>query len=268
MPKVSYEEKISRLTGGAPQSLGDYLMVSTLLGLELTTILLTPRTRNIRGLNQFSKDLENWGCTTNEDLRRIKKTYYRLKSQGLIEYGKQTLKQPLITAKGKARLEQLHPQYDPQRIWDGNLYVITYDIPETHRYQRNRLLDILHQYKCAKLHQSVWVTPYNPREILTEKIDKINQIGSVVISDLATEDGMVGAETLPQLMYRIYNLENLNDQYQSFIYRYQKSGDPIKAYYEFNQILGADPQLPFSLLPEYFKGQEAYQLFRKITHQK
>ncbi len=119
------------------------------------------------------------------------------------------------------------------------------------------------------LQASVWLTPYNPKEVLREFIEERKLAGQVLISDLG-EDGSIGEEDLRELVVRVYNLEDLENRYVEFIQKWggkKKLNDSEKTriYFAFTSILMGDPQLPFELLPEDWAGNNAYKLFRFLT---
>ena len=166
---------------------------------------------------------------------------------------------PEITKEGRERLASIIPTYHEKRVWDNRMYLITYDIPETHRKQRNILRESLQRLGCGRLQDSVWITPYNPTDVLTELIQQNNLQGTVIISTIG-KDGSIGDESLPALIIRIYCLDEINDRYKKWI-------DEVKtcehidhwAVLKYLAILQDDPQLPFALLPSWWQGDTAYQ---------
>lgn len=122
---------------------------------------------------------------------------------------------------------------------------------------------------CGKLQNSVWVTPYNPREILEDFVERNELKGAVIISAVGDKEN-VGEETLAELVARVYDLDELHWQYLQFnkkYYRYKKFEPETKqqVVFDFLSILKDDPQLPFSLLPSDWAGKEAYEIFKKGT---
>jgi len=137
--------------------------------------------------------------------------------------------------------------------------LVTYDIPETHRKQRNILRESLQRIGCGRLQDSVWMTPYNPTDILTDVVEHNNLQGTVIISTIG-KDGSIGEESLPELIIRIYCLEELNKRYIVWLEE-AKNRKQIDHWIilKYLSILQEDPQLPFSLLPSWWKGDVAYQ---------
>ena len=265
MGKVSYSEKMLRYSNNNVSTLGDMLLLTTLLGTEL---IISGKPRTSIGARNRVEELKNFGKWSLRNHKQIKKTYYRLKRQGLIELIKEeAYTKPQITKQGQKRLEALLPSYESTRVWDGNLYIITYDINEKRRYDRDKLRKYLKKLGCAMMQQSVWITPYNPRKPLKDFIKSRKLVTSVIISDVATEEGLVGSETVPQLVERVYALESINERYVNFI---EKASDKKavlpKLFLEYNNILRSDPQLPFPLLPKYWQGDKAHETFLSLNN--
>jgi CRISPR-associated endonuclease Cas2 len=175
---------------------------------------------------------------------------------------------PAITASGKHRLQDVLPHYDEIRTWDHRLHAITYDIPETKHKTRDRLRVNLYRMGCAKLQESVWVTPYNPIDILREFVKQNKIEGTVIVSDLG-KDASIGDESMHAVIVRLYNIASLNDRYIEWLQKYANSSMTYIAFIQYMAILRDDPQLPFALLPPWWKGGKAYEkikpLLRKMS---
>lgn len=88
-------------------------------------------------------------------------------------------------------------------------------------------------------------------------------VGSILVSDIG-KDGSVGDEKIEDLLIRVYHLDNLNNRYKEFIGSCQKGAKVgVNLYFSYLSILRDDPQLPFPLLPKWWKGDVAYNLFNK-----
>lgn len=167
---------------------------------------------------------------------------------------------PEITEAGKKRLAQLLPVYDDKRTWDGRIHLITYDIPEKQEQDRSALRDFIKKIGGAHLQDSVWITPYNPIDTLRSFIAEHRLTGTVIISDLGT-DGSIGEEDVKSLVVRLWRLDLLNDRYNEWL-KVAKHTKPMDAWMvvSYLSILKDDPQLPFSILPSWWKGDESYHL--------
>lgn len=195
----------------------------------------------------------------------IKRALTSLKHRGFIQGTRRLdLETMQITKEGRARLHQLLPSYKAKRTWDGRLYLVTYDIPESQKHERELLRSFLKTLGGAMLQESVWLIPYNPREIIRTFVDDRDLAAVVIVSDMG-RDGAIGEEDVKTLIRRIYHLDELNERYDEFIgwCDGQKRMNPLGAA-KFLSILHDDPQLPFPLLPDDWRGDEAYKLYRKL----
>ncbi len=165
---------------------------------------------------------------------------------------------PKITQAGRQRLAAIIPIYDDVRIWDGRMHLVTYDIPEKHRDKRDALREQLRKIGAGKLQNSVWLTPYNPIDLLREFIQKERLGGTVVVSDMG-KDGSIGEEDLGSLLVRLWQLDKINDYYAEWLAEAKRS-DRLDHWMlvSYLSILKSDPQLPFPLLPKWWKGDQAY----------
>ncbi len=165
---------------------------------------------------------------------------------------------PAITEEGKRRLSAVIPKYDEVRIWDGRLHLVTYDIPEKRKTEREMLRIYLRRLGCGKLQNSVWIMPYNPIDVLRTYIEEKQLSGTIIISDLG-HDASIGEEDIRALIVRVYELEKLNKRYEEWLTEVDDYGT-VDHYFLvlFLSILRDDPQLPFALLPPWWKGNKAY----------
>lgn len=191
----------------------------------------------------------------------IKDALKHARRRGWIQKGTKRGAPPAITAQGRRRLTEILPHYDPTRTWDGRMHLITYDIPEKRRQDRDLLRMYLRRLGCGKLQDSVWMTPYNPIDIIRSFIEEQRLGGTVIISDLGA-GGSIGEEDLVSLVVRIYPLETLDDRYSEWFDEAQERGVDHWMVMGYLAILRDDPQLPFPLLPAWWKGDKAYALIK------
>lgn len=193
----------------------------------------------------------------------IKRAIENAREKGLIKRTKRKRTWPEITKAGKKRLASIIPQYDEKRIWDSRLYLVTYDIPETRKKDRELLREYLKRIGAGLIQESVWFTPYNPRGIVQEFIKERELAGTVIVSDIG-KDGSIGEEDIKDLIIKVYKLDEINKDYQEFL---EKFKDSAATFFEISfaywRILRRDPQLPFELLPSNWQGEKAYQVVLK-----
>ncbi len=200
----------------------------------------------------FLQDI-NYEIIKNAIVTAWKKQYIKRKRHAL----------PEITEEGKRRLFEVLPSYHENRAWDGRLHTVTYDIPEKKRKARDLLRRYLRRLGCAKLQESVWLTPYNPIDVLRTFISEKEIEGTVIVSDLGA-DASIGEETMEGLISRLYGLEALNTRYSEWLDDFSKKPMDFEAFVRFLAILKDDPQLPFSLLPKQWMGDKAYMRMKPL----
>ncbi len=194
----------------------------------------------------------------------FKQIISKLRRQGYIKKAPYSKTELEITKIGKERIAALLPVYQTTRPWDGYLYLISYDIPEIRHTSRDLLRRYLKTVGCARLQESLWITPYNPRKLLDDFMRERGIDGTVLVSKLG-KDGAVGEEGLQGLLERVYGLQSLNDRYKDFIsLASQKSIQKFQLAVEFHHIIVDDPQLPFELLPKNWSSERANSLYLKL----
>lgn len=240
--------------------LSDYLLLQILTGFEISTGgygSRNVRRSSERAMDEFLTTVESRGIKKNQASR----SFQSLRSSGYLRYpvGQGS---PQITEVGLRRLKSILSIYDERRVWDGKLYVVTYDIPERRRRERGILREALVKIGCGKMQDSVWITPYDPRGVLKDLVFTHKIAGYVVVSEVGSQ-GMLGGESFQTLVGKIYRLDNLSRDYAQFTEKYQD--DWLSPYlpWDFLAILRNDPQLPFPLLPKDWPGKRAYEIYRK-----
>lgn len=207
-----------------------------------------------------AEDLDQFDYTT------LKRSFLYLKKNGFVQIVKDSLTTPKITEAGRKKLTSAIPFYDEKRVWNGKVYLITYDLPREKNNIRNVLRSYLKKIGAGMLQQSVWITPYNPTDVLKKFFEEKDLNELVIISSIG-KDGTIGNMDLKQLMEKVYNLCLLNERYREFIVETEeRKFTPGQCIFNFLSILNNDPQLPFALLPEDWVGQKAYLLFKKIKY--
>lgn len=201
------------------------------------------------------------------NFQKIKSACNRLKQKGLIQYLREKETLPKITKLGENRLKRIIPFYDKERIWDGLIYVISYDLPRKKNKERDYLRRYLKKINCGMLQQSIWITPYNPTILLSNFINKNNLDGELLIISSIGKDSTVGGMSKAELMRKVYPLIRINMRYGEFIYNF-KNGKINRdgLVFLYLSILRDDPQIPFSLLPDDWLGEKANMLFNKLNN--
>lgn len=218
--------------------------------------------RNKRGMieEKVQEDLEEFNYQT------FKRACNRLKQKGFIQLIKEADTLPKITEAGEKRVKRLIPFYDKKRIWDGRIYLVTYDLPVKKNKERDCLRIFLKRIGCGMLQQSIWVTPYNPTILLKEFIEEHDLLEELVLVSSVERNGAIGGMTFSELIEKVYDLSSINEKYKVFIKEAENNKETRKKslIFQFLSILRVDPQLPFELLPGDWAGREAYRLFKGL----
>lgn len=176
-----------------------------------------------------------------------------------------------ITDAGYKHLRDLVPKYTaPQdRLWDGSLYLVMFDIPENLSRSRDKLRRKLLEIDFRLLQKSTWVGFENPRESLRQIIDW-NELDDFVLICRIKKGGFITDKPLRPLMAKVFKLDLQNSRYQAFLDRVkelpQNSADQkdkiVDLALRFLAILKADPQLPEKLLPPDWLGDQAFAAYQ------
>lgn len=252
-------KKIKQVTDGLFSNLVDFVLYTLLLlpassfGKQSTSIGVY---KMFNEADMLQKDI---------NYKSFKNALRKLKEKGLIKSLKDWTNQQIATKEGIKRLKSIVPFYDEERFWDGNLYLIQYDVPRKQNRIRNILRDLfLKKLRAVKLQQSLYLLFYNPQDLIKQFLkDKPNFEGNILISKL-TKDGILG-EDLMQFIWKQSGLADLNEKYRNFIDKYNKiiTSSSSEMAKDFFSILKQDPQVPFALLPDEYLGDKAYLLFQK-----
>lgn len=167
-----------------------------------------------------------------------------------------------ITLEGQERLESILPKYFGEKKWNGKWYIVAYDIPEKKRWLREILRRNLEDLDFGALHKSLWISPYN----FLGDIEKIVKQYNLETYILLAISNRVGREPSEILAERLWNLEEINDQYKEFIKDVgNKKLTRSQALFRYLAILHQDPQLPIELLPSDWQGKTAHKIYQKLV---
>lgn len=260
MRKKLFAQKILQATEGLIATTTDLILFLTILPFSMAGAYTQhDASRRVEDVLRLVKEDINY--------RTIKNAIGKLAAAGLIT--KKSTRNSLdiaITTLGKQRIEAIIPLYHEERPWDGHLYLVSYDVPSKPKRKRDLLREYLRRIGAVLLQESLWLTPYNPRDIINDFGNSHEIGGSILVSRLGT-DGAIGEENIEDLVRRVYQLDKLNKRYAEFIDTYEPQKNPESvfsvstAYYA---ILKDDPQLPFELLPPDFLGEKAFHMYQSF----
>jgi len=253
MAKENFKKQIIKISEGLLSSLTNLILVFVNCGYEFITDPKTARSLGY-GLYKIDKRMEKINYLT------IKRAIKNAREKGWI---KEDLR---ISREGKRRLENIFLKYSPPGQWDGSWYLVSFDIPEKLHGKRDILRENLKTLGFGKLQNSVWISAYNLLGDV-QKIVKNYSLGPYVILAISSKVGQMNSKNLAE---KIWKLSEIQNKYKRFIddFKNKQSFSVPKLYFKYHNILRGDPFLPKQLLPETWKGKEAYKLYLRLTNKK
>jgi len=201
------------------------------------------------------------------DERMRKLNYLSIKRAITYAQQKGWIKENLVlTAEGQKRLKNIFPEYIPPSRWNGNWYLVNFDIPEKLHRIRDILREKLKILGFGKLQNSIWISPYNFLGDV-EKIIKEYNLTPYVILSISEKVGRIESKILAE---KIWKISETQRKYQEFVSEFEKKENlsPSEVFFKYHSILRQDPLLPKELLPEDWLGEEAYKLYSRLIKRK
>lgn len=191
---------------------------------------------------------------------KVRQALHIAKRNKLISHNYQTL-----TPAGQDRLLDALPKFKRHPVWSGSLWLITYDIAENHKQDRDSLRNFLIDQGFGRLQDSIYLSPFDPTDQVRKGVRQLSIQGEVLISRMG-KDGHLGDMDLNELIAHVYDLDSIQTRYQFFITKLTNHPvNPQNApflFLEYLSILKQDPQLPPQLLPPDWGGDKAYKLVK------
>lgn len=250
------KKKIQKATFGLTDALTNVALYTLYVGLNM------PGGKGPAGVHRAFNEADN--LIAQLDAKQFRRALYNLSQKGLISSIKQAAALPRITKAGIRKLEETFPIYDTKRVWDKNIYLVVYDISSENDHKRDVLRGKLDSLKAVMLQKSVYLTCYNPSEIIEYITKEYAITEQVLVSTVDPKNAFSHIVDLREYLWEIYDLEKVNDRYSRFIDK-AKDYSRTKVIFSFLSIVDDDPQLPFALLLNKYLGDRAYLLFRKLV---
>jgi DNA-binding transcriptional regulator PaaX len=256
--KKEVSEKVKKISEGVVSTAVDLVLISLYFGFEFAYAGYSAR--------GYRADEKAYRALSEFNHQTLVRAFKHLKQKGLIRVTKEKTALPKITAEGRKKLSSLIPHYDKKRIWDERIYLVTYDLPVTNDKDRNLLREFLKKIGCGMMQHSVWITPYNPKELIEEFVKARRLDNHLVIVSSLGKDGTIGDCELSDLLDEVYKLTELDTRYAEFIAKVEGGELSTRGQILFSylSILRDDPQLPFELLPDGWLGEKAYRLIMHV----
>jgi phenylacetic acid degradation operon negative regulatory protein len=248
--KSKLKKEVFKISEGILASLTDLTLVFVNFGCALLT---DPA---------FGRSLPH---TLSEMDKRMEKINYASIKRAII-YARQKgwIKGDLeISKEGRERLENIFPEYSSPVKWKGDWYLVNFDIPKKLNRKRDILRENLKILGFGKLQDSIWISPYNFLGNV-EKIVKEYFLTPYVIFSVSNQVGRIESKNLAE---KIWGLSKVNELYQRFLFKFEnkKNVSSFEVFFQYHNISSQDPCLPKELLPENWKGEDAYGLYSRIT---
>jgi phenylacetic acid degradation operon negative regulatory protein len=163
--------------------------------------------------------------------------------------------------------------------WDGVWRILTYSVPEEKRDLRNQIRQELVWTGFGLLSNSVWVSP-NPLEKQIMDMIKTYHLEPYTILFSSTS---VVSHSDQEVVEKGWNLNEISEEYDQFINKYQEKYDEFKEkiwngtisdsecfiwrtnlVHEYRKFLFKDPGFPLDILPANWSGIKARELFWNI----
>jgi len=206
--------------------------------------------------------------------RMWKKGWLKRRRVGRKSYYSLTKKSEKLLAAGAQRI------FEPEDgEWSGDWYLVGYNIPESHRHERNKLRRQLTWMGCGAFNTAIWISPWDVTERVLE-VSRRLEIEDYVQVFRARHLGFTDPKVLAS---RCWDLERINSQYASFVEKYEPllerdcdsqtdwdDVDPAACFttrfmllHEYREFPFVDPHLPPELLPSDWVSDRAAQLFKE-----
>lgn len=204
-------------------------------------------------------------------LNTLRKELSILKKQGLIEKSQRYRKPiPQITRSGRLKITPYLP-HKKYGDWDKLWRLVIFKIPENERKYRTQLRQKLFELGFKKIQKGVYISPHP----FFPTINRLsNELGIRQYLQLIEAEKI---DRPKQAIQKIWDLYQINQEYQNFIKETQKTlrqaqGKqkfwPLSAKkleQQFFQIYQEDPHLPEEFLPKNWQAGRAYQIYKKIA---
>lgn len=214
--------------------------------------------------------------------RAARSTLSRMKRNGWLSAKREgRLSMYELTLKGKNLLDVSRQRLFGPRPgeWDGHWNLVTYSLPQEMRPLRHQLRTRLSWLGYGMLEPGTMIAANPNKEEVLNLFQDLNVGEFVHFFSSATLELPVAKD----IVRRCWDLEDLNNRYQEFIERHRKDyvrfqrivdegGELICdecfvhrfwASYEYSAFPRQDPNLPSSLLPSSWRGEEAIELLTR-----
>jgi phenylacetic acid degradation operon negative regulatory protein len=203
------------------------------------------------------------------------KLFERLEKGGLIEKtgrGRHAVFQ--ITDAGRRLVRYEGPSVHWAVPWDGSWRVVTFDVPEVRRRDRQILWRALRDRKLGLLQRSVWIWPHP----LEEMLSKVIQAEGIPECFCGFTSRNLFFCTDTEVVASAWNWEEIDRRQQGYLDHPSLATKPLSSARELSQLaalarserqayqwaFSLDPWLPQSLWPKHYEGLRVEQEHRRF----
>ncbi len=203
--------------------------------------------------------------------RMVKKGWLAARREGRLSYYSLTPQGRRLLEEGTERI------FRPARRdgWDGTWSLLAYSIPQGDRRLRDRLRHGLAWLGFGSIGNGVWVSPHD----VTEEVEQLAERLALQDRFVCFRARRVAGEAIEELVSRCWDLDALAARYRDFVERWEVVRRRVAAsrptpkqcfalrfdlIHEFRRFPLDDPDLPRTLLPDPWVGDEATLLFRDL----
>lgn len=123
-----------------------------------------------------------------------------------------------------------------QQSWNQKWCIVSFDIPEKQRHQRNQLRSKLEHISFAQLHKSIYISPHPFTNEIVKFIKDINLSQYCFVIEGKQKHLQINQDKI----YKLWNLQKIADSYNKLIKNF--------SIFKYLEITAKDPHLPYELL--------------------
>lgn len=166
-----------------------------------------------------------------------------------------------LTGRGLKALVRDYPIFSlKNQKWDGKWRMVFYDIPNEKKGIRDSLKSKLKELGFGMIQESIYITPYDLAQDLSEFIEAQQLDDYVFIGEI--NKLLIGNKK--QLAEKIWGLEKLNDRYWEIEQKTNAKKPIAEIISDYEEILQEDPCLPKELLPDNWIGDKVHKEIKKL----
>ncbi len=245
----------------------EFLEFSQDLSLAMTGGKYSGRGSLARGRRYFDEDDDfapDWMRPGDYDKKRFNKIVDREVGRQIMakRIGPDGRVELVLTSEGKKKVWKKFPLFRlAKKRWRGRWLVVTFDIPEGQRIDRDKIRDQLLNLGFVQWQKSVYVSPHDIGDDLAVLL-KQNKLEKLVVP-LVAKRILTGSDW--EFARNLFDIDEMQKQYRQIEEKLRKAEDSGKInskfwkrqFADYLEVLRHDPFLPAGLGPKEGYGREA-----------